>query len=94
VSANKLEAIRALNTRIASVEEEIRQAVAEVDMLEHIDDDAQRDALVSEGAEDRQVARMTARDVRRAERYVERLRADRSKLAMKRDRLIEKLARS
>ena len=82
-----------MNHRIASIDAEVERAAAEVDMLRHIDDDAQRDAIVTDHAEDRQVARITRRDVRRAERYVEKLLRNRANLVAKRDRAIDKLAR-
>jgi hypothetical protein len=94
MSSSKLAAIHTLNGRIAEIDEEILQAGAEVDMLRHLDDDARRDALVTDSSEDRQVARMTAKDLSRAERYVERLRRERAKLVEKRDKSIQKLARS
>lgn len=89
----KIDAVHALNARIASLDEEMAIAAAEIDMLRHIDDDARRDALVTDNADDRQVARMTRRDVERAERYLEKLRRNRSSLVKKRDRAIAKIAR-
>lgn len=87
-----LDTIKAMTARVDACERDIALAEAELGMLTHIDDDAQRDALVSEHAEDRQVARMTAADVRRLQRHMDKLRAERSKLVKKRARAIEKLA--
>ncbi len=89
-----LDAIHAMNAKISDIEDEIGQASAEADMLRHIDDDAQRDALVSDNAEDRQIARMTKKDVRRAEKYVDRLVRQRETLVRKRTRAIDRIARS
>lgn len=83
-----------MNARIADLDDDIAQATAEVEMLQHIDDDAHRDALVSDNAEDRQVARMTRRDVQRAERHVDRLVRDRGRLVRKRAKAIDKIART
>lgn len=89
-----LDAIHAMNAKISDIEDEIAQASAEVDMLRHIDDDAQRDALVTDDAEDRQIARMTRKDVHRAEKYVDRLVRQREALVRKRARAIDRIARS
>ena len=83
-----------MNARIADLDDDIAQATAEVEMLQHIDDDAQRDALVTENAEDRQIARMTHRDVRRAQKFVDRLVRDRERLVRKRAKAIDKIART
>ncbi len=83
-----------MNAQIAALDEEIALGEAEVGVLRHIDDDARRDALVSDNAEDRQIARMTRKDVDRAERYVAKLRRDRSALVRKREKAIDRLARS
>lgn len=87
-----LDSIKSMTTRIEACERDIALAEAELGMLKHIDDDAQRDALVSDHAEDRHVARMTASDVRRLQRHTDKLRSERSKLVKKRARAIEKLA--
>jgi iron uptake system EfeUOB component EfeO/EfeM len=92
MSKGSLDRIRAITAAIEDRDREIGLAEAELDMLTHIDDDAQRDASVSEHAEDRQAARMTASDVKRARRNVDKLVAERSKLVRKRAKAIDKLA--
>lgn len=87
-----LSAIRSFNLRLAAIEDELKQAHAELGTNRHIDDDAQRDALVSERYEDLADARATARDVRRVEKLIAGLEKERTKLITKRDRMIEALA--
>lgn len=58
---------------------------------EHLNDDAQRDAAVSDNPLDRSDARETAGDVARFERHLDHLRAKTAKLEAKRLRLIRKL---
>lgn len=67
-------------------------ANAELGMLSHIDDDARRDALVSEHAEDRQAARETAADVARMKRHIDRLVVTRGRLVKRRAKAIDKLS--
>ena len=88
---NALEKIHSLNAIIESLDGDIDQARAELGMLEHIDDDVRRDALVSEHAGDRQEARMTSSDVSRMNRNVEKLQAKRARFARKRDAALVKL---
>jgi hypothetical protein len=64
----------------------------ELSMLGHLDDDAQRDAIVTERYEDRAAARVTSGDIIRMEKQIARLERDRSKLVRKRDKLVRKLA--
>ncbi|MCL1595722.1 MAG: hypothetical protein M3132_15365 [Actinomycetia bacterium] len=90
--ANPLARIHGLNAQIDGVGVAIDQAIAERDMLTHIDDDAQRDAAVTGRYEDRVDAKHTARDVRRIDGYVETLRNERTRLIRKRDRLVTRLA--
>lgn len=59
---------------------------------EHLNDDAQRDAAVSDHPVDRSDARETAGDVARFERHLDQLRAKRAKLETKRTKLVGKLA--
>ena len=58
---------------------------------EHLNDDAQRDAAVSDSPIDRADARETASDVARFERHLEQLQQKRRKLEIKRDRLVARL---
>jgi chaperonin cofactor prefoldin len=70
--------------------EERRMALGELDMLRHIDDDAQRDAAVGT-ALDRDDARITGQDVDRFQREVDHLEAKIAALEEKRRRLADKL---
>jgi hypothetical protein len=70
--------------------EERRMAVGELDMLRHIDDDAQRDAAGGI-AIDRDDARISAQDVDRFAREVSRLDARIEALEEKRRRLAGEL---
>ena len=62
------ERIFKLNDQIAAVRREEEVAFDEWTMLRHLDDDAQRDAAVSEHALDRADARQTKADVARMRR--------------------------
>ncbi|MEN8112926.1 MAG: hypothetical protein ABFS21_00950 [Actinomycetota bacterium] len=79
-----------LNDEIAALRRDEELAGEEVIMLQHIDDDAQRDAAVSERPIDRADAKETAGDVRRMQQHVKDLEQKREKLERKRDRLIGK----
>ena len=57
----------------------------------HIDDDAQRDAVVSDDWQDRSFARDTAADVARFEEALDEIRARRERLQRKRDKLLKRL---
>lgn len=57
----------------------------------HLNDDAQRDAAVSDNPIDRADARETASDVSRFERHLDHLRSKRAKFQAKRARLIERI---
>jgi hypothetical protein len=89
---SSLDKIHAMAETIKDLDLDIEQTRAELGMLIHIDDDTQRDAAVSEHAEDRQTARMTASDVARLERHIQRLTASRSKIVAKRAKAVDKLA--
>lgn len=89
---SSLERIRGINAQIVTLDEQIAQAEAELSMLEHIDDDAQRDAIVTERYEDRSTARMTHADVARLERHVRNMQRNQKRLVGTRDRLIRRLA--
>jgi hypothetical protein len=92
MSRSPLDKIHAMTQAIKDLDRDIDQAQAELGMLTHIDDDSQRDATVSDHAEDRQVARMTASDVVRLERHIQQLAANRSKVVAKRSKAVDKLA--
>jgi len=87
-----LDKIRGLNVQIAAVDADIDQARAELNMLQHLADDAIRDAAVTENYDDRADAKMTHADVARCERRIEGLARERAKLVRKRDRMVNKLA--
>ena len=80
-----------LNDAIGGLRAEEARLVEELSMLEHIDDDAQRDAAVGDPF-DRKDARMTAGDVGRIQSTLERLRAEIRRTELKRDHLLERLA--
>jgi hypothetical protein len=91
MARSSLEKIHALSAIIEGLDGDIDQARAELGMLEHIDSDAQRDAAVTEHAEDTQDARMTASDVTRMKRHIDKLVSKRAKTARKRDATLAKL---
>jgi len=87
-----LEKIKGMTTWIALVDADLDQAVAELDMLHHLEDDAARDALVSEGWDDRVDAKHARRDVDRCKKRIVGLERDRAKLVKRRAAMIDKLA--
>ncbi len=78
------DAIEALQREEALVAEELRYH-------RHIDDDAQRDAVVSDDWQDRSFARDTTADVQRFEKAVADVRSRRERLERKRDKLLSRL---
>lgn len=84
--------IRGLNHQIAAVESDIGQVSDELSVLRHIDDDAQRDAAVTDKYDDRAAAKMTHSDVIRISKQIEAMERTRAKLVAKRDRMIRRLA--
>ena len=80
-----------LNEEIASQRRELELVTEELRYHSHINDDAQRDAAVSDSPFDRADARSTSSDVARFERsersIIERI----TKLEKKRDALVERL---
>jgi hypothetical protein len=89
--SRRTERLFRITDEIARLDEEIRLTAEELAMLRHIDDDAQRDAAVSDSPLDRDDARVTAGDVARFERAVQSLSAKRAKLDTKRRKLLEHL---
>ncbi len=89
---SSLDRIRGINAQIAALDDQIMQTEVELSMLQHIDDDAQRDAVVSENYEDRSAAKMTSSDVSRFQKQLRNMERNRTKLVAKRDALIGKLA--
>jgi hypothetical protein len=87
-----LDRIKGMSAQIAAVDADLDQAVAELDMLKHLEDDAVRDALVSKGWDDRVDAKHARRDVARCEKRIRTLEGDRVKLVDRRTAMIDKLA--
>ena len=87
-----LDKITEMTAQIAAVDADLDQAVAELDMLHHLEDDAVRDALVSEGWDDRVDEKHAKRDVARCEKRIKGLERDRVKLVKRRTAMIDKLA--
>lgn len=90
--ATALDRIRGINSQISVLERQISQVEIEVSMLRHIDDDAQRDATVSENYDDRAAAKMTHADVIRMNKQMSAMERTRDRLVKKRDWLIRRLA--
>jgi hypothetical protein len=82
--------IFSLNDRIDTIDREARQVAAELDYHRSINEDAQRDAAVGNYI-DREEAGLTAGDVRRFEKTLDRLSDKRQRLIAKRDRLLARL---
>jgi hypothetical protein len=80
-----------MNERLAELEGEEAQVFEELQFHRHLNDDAQRDAAVSDHPEDRAGARQTAADVTRFERAVAEVQARRLKLEEKRGKLLDRL---
>ena len=80
-----------VNEQLAELAREEERVFEELQFHRHINDDAQRDALVSDRPDDRALARQTAADVARFERAVEEVRLRREKLEEKRQKLFGQL---
>lgn len=76
---------------LVALAEEERQMFAELDYHRSIDDDAQRDAVVSGTNIDRLEASSTAKDVERFERRLREIAVRRNRLEAKRASLLPKL---
>ena len=87
----KLARIQVMNGELEALDNDIEQARLEMSMLDHIDDDAQRDAAVSGTYDDRAGAKMTHADVVRISTHIATLERSRAKIVVKRDRLVAKL---
>jgi hypothetical protein len=77
--------------QLAAVREEERLLAEELSFHRSLADDAARDAAVFDDPIERENASMTAGDVRRVERRLEKLADRRQKLETLRARLLEKL---
>lgn len=82
--------IFALKDRLQALDREEQLVLEELTMRRHLNDDAQRDAVVGD-AEDRALAYETQRDVDRFERLILGIDAERKKLLSKRAKLMERL---
>ena len=80
-----------LGDEIAALDQAIYLAREELVFHDHLNDDAQRDAAVSESPIDRSEARETAGDVLRIREHIAGLEKRRFKLDEKRNRLLGKL---
>ena len=80
-----------IGDEIEALEEAERLAREELIYHQHLNDDAQRDAAVSDSPLDRADARETAGDVDRFERHLSNLRARRERLEARRSRLLARL---
>jgi hypothetical protein len=90
--ATVLDRILGLNAQLSTLDVHIEQVSQELSMLRRLDDDATRDATVSQRYEDRAAAKMTGSDVARMEKHLLSMEMDRVRMTAKRDRLIKKLA--
>ena len=81
-----------LGDEIAALSRAEDLASEELIYHEHLNDDAQRDAAVSDHPIDRSDARETAGDVARFARHLAQLRGKRAKLETKRQKLLDKMA--
>jgi len=80
-----------LQDEIAALERAERLAREELGYHQHLNDDAQRDAVVSDLPIDRADARETAGDVARFERHIAMLRKKRARLEEQRKMLLARL---
>ena len=80
-----------INDELVRLRREEQLTLGELEMHRHIDDDAVRDAAVTDSPEDRADARRTGQDVARFERVLERLRQRIANLEERRRRLLARL---
>ena len=81
----------AITDQLADLAEEERLLAEELSFHRSLADDAARDAAVYNDPIERENAEMTAGDVRRSERRLQKLADRRQKLETRRARLLEKL---
>jgi hypothetical protein len=81
-----------LSDEIKALEQAELLASEELIYHQHLNDDAQRDAAVSDHPIDRADARETSSDVARFEKHLTDLQQQRAKLEAKRSKLIKRLA--
>ncbi len=80
-----------INEEIEALRREEELVAEELRFHRHIDDDAQRDALVSDDWQDRSFARSSSADVKRFEKALAEVRSRRERLERKRDELLGRL---
>jgi len=80
-----------INDAIEALRREEELVAEELRYHRHIDDDAQRDAAVSDDWQDRSFAKDTSSDVARFERALTDVRSRREQLERKRDKLLSRL---
>ena len=81
----------ALADRLQRIEHDLRLAREELAYHVHLDDDARRDAAVSDHPIDRADARETSADVARFKRLIRRLERERTSLRERHSRLLDRL---
>jgi hypothetical protein len=86
------ERIFRLNHEIRDLMRDEDLAAEELIMLQHLDDDAQRDVATYDQPMDRADADETSSDVARMESHIAGLKSDREKLERKRDLLFKRLS--
>lgn len=77
--------------RMAELAQEEAAVREELSFHRHINDDAQRDAALSDSSFEKMEARLTAADVGRFERRLEQIDRERAKLETKRLELLDRL---
>ena len=85
------ERIFRLNDEIRDLKHDEELAAEELIMLQHLDDDAQRDLATYDQPMDRADAKETSGDVARMEKHIDDLCGTRERLEQKRDRLLKSL---
>lgn len=80
-----------LNDELGQLRREAELVEGELEMHRHLDDDATRDALVSDAPLDRAAARQTAKEVARMRKVLAALRRQIDQLERRRTELLEGL---
>ena len=80
-----------LNDELHRLQHDVELTAGELEMHRHLDDDARRDAAVSDSPLDRSEADQTARDVQRMETALRSLRRRITAIEHRRERLLAKL---
>jgi hypothetical protein len=80
-----------LNDKLHRLRREEELTAGELEMHRHLDDDARRDAAVSDSPLDRAEAHQTSKDVRRMQAALRGIRRRIGEIEEERDRLLSKL---